>query len=123
MADRIAFHIDGDLSTQNRIADAAPTAADRTVDATTIDAFAAAHTPPDVLLIDIEGAEIDALTGGLRTIRTHLPTILVEVHWLGDRFVQFIEQHLKPLGYTFHTYDGQPIPLGNVRYHALLKCS
>ncbi len=36
--------------------------------------------PPNVLKIDIEGAELEALQGGMRTIEEHRPTILLATH-------------------------------------------
>lgn len=45
--------------------------------ATTLDALKLA---PDVIKMDIEGAEYDALVGGQRTIEKYKPTILVEIH-------------------------------------------
>ncbi len=91
------------------------------VQSTTIDSFAANNPPPDILMIDIEGAEIEALSGGLLTIAEYRPTVLVEVHWLGERFLKFVDTHLRPLGYEATTYDGQPLPREPVRYHCLLQ--
>jgi FkbM family methyltransferase len=36
--------------------------------------------PPDVMKIDVEGAELAVLRGGYRTIARHLPAILLEPH-------------------------------------------
>ncbi len=85
-----------------------------------LDTFAAEHQPPDLLLIDIEGAEIEAIEGGLRTISRHHPVIMVEVHWLGRTFIDFFESVLKPMGYVASTYDNQLLSSELIRYHALL---
>jgi FkbM family methyltransferase len=85
-----------------------------------LDTFAAQHRPPNLLLIDIEGAEIEAIESGLQTISRYLPVIMVEVHWLGRMFIDFFEKILRPLGYTASTYDGQPLVSEPIRYHALL---
>ncbi len=77
--------------------------------------------PPDVILIDIEGAEIDALRGAMNLIRAHRPVLMVEVHWLGQDFLRFVEEHLRPLGYHATTYDGDALPSTPERYHALLQ--
>lgn len=85
-----------------------------------LDSFVKNHPAADLLLIDIEGAEIDALRGGMQMLRENLPVIMVEVHWLGERFTNFFESELQPLGYTATTYDGLPLPTEAVRYQALL---
>ena len=76
--------------------------------------------PPHLIMIDIEGNEIDALMGMKNTLERHRPSLMVEVHWLGERFASFVEKELSPLGYTLTTYDGRPVPEGPERYHALL---
>lgn len=85
-----------------------------------LDTFAAEHRPPDLLLIDIEGAEIDAIESGLRMISRHRPVIMVEVHWLGRTFIDFCGSVLKPMGYVASTYDNRPLSSELIRYHALL---
>ena len=57
------------------------TAHEDRVQVTTIDAFCGAgNAPPDVLLLDIEGFEIEALHGARATILAHRPIIVVEMH-------------------------------------------
>lgn len=52
-----------------------------TVAATTIDAHVDGGAPaPDVIKIDVEGAEGAVLRGGARTIARHRPLLLIEVH-------------------------------------------
>jgi FkbM family methyltransferase len=85
-----------------------------------VDTFSASHCPPTLILIDIEGDELKALQGGLRTIATYQPILMVEVHYLGEAFVDFYGRNLSPLGYDAATYDGRPLPLEPIRYHALL---
>ncbi len=75
---------------------------------------------PDLVMIDVEGAEIEVLIGMHRTIERCKPIILCEVHWLGARFIDCYEKHLRPLGYGLTLLDGNPIPAGIERYHALL---
>ena len=76
--------------------------------------------PPDLVLIDVEGAELQVLEGMLDTIRESLPAMMIEVHWLGETFPAFFEKLLRPLGYRMTTYGGGSIPAGMTRYHALL---
>lgn len=59
----------------------AHTAHEEKVTVTTIDAFCSEdNPPPDVLLLDIEGFEIEALRGARATILAHRPIIVVEMH-------------------------------------------
>jgi FkbM family methyltransferase len=116
----VNFAAQGALSMLNSIGAAQNTAEHVCVRALRVDTFAADHRPPTLMLIDIEGDEIQALQGGLRTIATYLPVLMVEVHYLGKGFVDFYEQTLRPLGYDASTYDGQPLRQDPVRYHALL---
>ena len=77
--------------------------------------------PPDVVMIDVEGAEVDVLKGMLETIRNHRPTIMCEVHWILDELYDFCRTELNPLGYELRTLTGEPLPTTQaVRYHALL---
>ncbi|WP_208606135.1 FkbM family methyltransferase [Rodentibacter trehalosifermentans] len=56
----------------------------------------------DFLKIDVEGMELETLTGGLRTIKQHLPILSVEVLKSGH---QGIVDLLSPLGYQFFPMD------------------
>ncbi len=49
------------------------------VDCVTIDELARTHGSPDVLFIDVEGFECEALRGACETLR-RLPDVYVEVH-------------------------------------------
>ena len=115
----INFGIVGELSVSNSIR-AAEDSGGLCVKAVRLDTFSVDKKLPTLMLIDIEGAEIAALEGVLDTIRKSRPVIMVEVHWLGAAFPEFVETALKPLGYSAATFDGDPLPTGNDRYHALL---
>lgn len=62
---------------------------------TTLDDFAAGHPAPDVVKVDVEGAESEVLKGAERIFRSCCPVLLCEVHdaeqrravegWLGER--------------------------------------
>jgi FkbM family methyltransferase len=73
---------------------------------------------PTVLKIDAEGAEIDVLRGSQDILRTERPAILVEVHWLGQPFVEFIQEELAPLGYVARLIGGGALPTDVRHYHA-----
>jgi hypothetical protein len=48
--------------------------------ALSLDSAAASLGAPDLIKIDIEGAELDALAGGLQTLREKRPHLIVETH-------------------------------------------
>jgi FkbM family methyltransferase len=50
-------------------------------------------SPPDVIKIDVEGAEIDALQGMARTISAHHPTIICEIHGTLDEVTRILTEH------------------------------
>jgi FkbM family methyltransferase len=49
-----------------------------TVATSTIDLMSATLGPPDVIKIDVEGAELEVLQGGSETLRVHRPIMLME---------------------------------------------
>ena len=55
----------------------------------------------------------------LATISEFRPVIVVEVHYLGIEFVQFVEREIMPLGYEM-TGVGGGVEDGVARWHALL---
>jgi FkbM family methyltransferase len=113
----ISFGVIGPLSALNGIETTVDTV---TVSSIRLDAFCVDHDRPDLLLIDVEGSEIKVLEGGLQMISQHRPVIMVEVHWLGQTFIDFFDRALKPLGYSAATYQGGPLCPEPARYHALL---
>jgi FkbM family methyltransferase len=115
----IGLGVDGPLSDSNsvRTDQAAETV---TVNSIRLDTFCADHRPPSLMLIDIEGGEIEALEGGLQMIAQHRPVMMIEIHWLGQEFIDFFTRSLRPLGYTAMTYQGGSLISISTRYHALL---
>ena len=115
----VSFGIIGDLSVSNsiRFADSRDSVRVR---ALRLDTFVQQNRPPDLLLVDIEGAELAALEGSLQLLAQHKPVVMVEVHWLGQEFLDFLAKSILPLGYKATTYEGAPLPTEKVRYHALL---
>jgi FkbM family methyltransferase len=87
-----------------------------------IDEFVREHGahPPRLVMIDAEGAEIEVLKGMAGTIAQHRPVIMCEVHWIGDRFLSYCAEHLRPLGYTVEPLGGGQFPTGPSRFHAVL---
>lgn len=78
------------------------------VDVTTVDALVHAGTipPPDVVKLDVEGAELLAIEGMRETIAAHRPTLICEVHGAGAAFADLVEG----LGYPTYHLDG-PFPV------------
>lgn len=116
---QVTFEIANDLSVINQIREEG-TANGLTVQCIKLDEFCENNPDPDLILVDIEGAEILALTGAMKMIARKRPVIMVEVHWIGQKWVDFVRTEFEPLGYTATTYDGQPMPTEPVRFHALL---
>jgi FkbM family methyltransferase len=90
------------------------------VEVVTLDSYFAGRRAPDILKLDVEGAEIEALEGALDLIERSRPTLLVEVHWTGDRLARLARERLEPLGYTIATLGGGAPPTAPARFHAVL---
>ncbi|MGI9098546.1 MAG: FkbM family methyltransferase [Solirubrobacteraceae bacterium] len=67
---------------------------------------AGALPPPDVLKIDTEGAELQAIAGMRTTIERHRPAIVCELHDTNAQFAALMDA----LGYTTTNLDG-PAPV------------
>jgi FkbM family methyltransferase len=46
---------------------------------------------PDVIKIDVEGGEVDVLTGAARTLREHRPILLIELHGTNAEVAEALE--------------------------------
>ena len=75
--------------------------------------------PPTLVMIDVEGAELAVLGGMAQTLAEHRPVVCCEVHWLGERFLDFCRHDLAALGYGVRNLDGGPLP-SEGRWHAVL---
>lgn len=66
------------------------------VGVTTLDAVVAGgHPPPDIIKMDIEGAEVEALRGASTVLREHRPALLMEMHGRAAEVAAILE----PAGY------------------------
>lgn len=68
---------------------------------TTLDLFVfeQSNPAPDLLKIDVEGAEALVIQGGLRTLNSYSPTLLIEIH--GPRNAQKLWRLLQSLNYLW----------------------
>lgn len=88
----------------------------------TIDAqISAGLRPPNLVMIDVEGAELEVLEGMRQTLLTRRPMVICEVHWRpADQFVEQVGKITGP-AYAITDLAGQPLPqLGAERYHVCL---
>lgn len=75
-----------------------------TVELETLDSLCARlGTAPDLLKVDVEGAEVLVLRGGLKTLREKRPAVIVEADAPG--VAEGVKALLTPLGYTLES-DG-----------------
>ena len=70
---------------------------------TCLDAFLADHRAPDLVKIDVEGAEADVLAGAERLL-CEGTTLLIELH--GHAVARTVAALLRERGYEFETLDG-----------------
>lgn len=74
---------------------------------------------PTLIMIDAEGAELAVLDGMREALAEHRPVVCCEVHWLGDRFLDYCRRELAPLGYRVSSLDRGPWP-SHGHWHAVL---
>lgn len=85
----------GSSSSEWRAAPAGPSGS------VSLDEFAALHSPPDVIKIDVEGAEARVLAGAARLLAERRPIVICEVHGREERELvrQLLEgYHVETLG-------------------------
>jgi FkbM family methyltransferase len=63
--------------------------------------------PPDLLKVDVEGAEFDVLSGASECLQTHHPTVLLATH--GDAVHRDCCSFLEGMGYELRALDGRPL--------------
>lgn len=78
---------------------------------------AGAIPPPDVLKIDTEGAELQAIAGMRATIERHRPAIVCELHDTNAQFAALMDE----LGCTTTNLDGPAPVAGAGPIHALAQ--
>jgi FkbM family methyltransferase len=115
-----------DVSAFSRLATVnVPTGARGQIDVkvTSVDEFLAegAAPPPDLVKVDVEGAELEVIDGMRQTLARHQPAVLCEVH---DCNVQYAEL-MASLGYKPINLDEVDVPVeyGHRNAHTLAKPS
>lgn len=76
----------------------------RTVMAVSLDFLLEHYPAPDFLKIDIEGAELYALKGGLQLLKAHKPIVFCETYQ--ENYEQ-VHQLLVDCGYTDFSFEGE----------------
>ena len=89
-----------------------------TVPTMTLDQATQQFGPPDLIKLDVEGAENLVIAGGHQTLQHHRPTLLVEIHGQ-DRATPFYTK-MHHLHYQCQTPTGEPVT--NQAYHHHLIC-
>jgi FkbM family methyltransferase len=85
----------------------------------TLDWLAGKLPPPNVLKIDVDGAEMRVLRGGAALLRKHRPIILTEVY---ERNADEATAFLHDLGYTLYQYENGEsgkTPVSRTTYNTL----
>lgn len=71
---------------------------------------------PDLIKIDVEGAEGDVLRGGRKLLYSNkAPRILMETH--GEEIATDVDRQLREAGYRFFTVNGVPLADGLTERH------
>jgi FkbM family methyltransferase len=63
------------------------------VSVSTLDAQLASLRPPDLVKVDIEGAEVAALRGASKLLGEHRPTLICELHGTNRAVTELLESH------------------------------
>jgi FkbM family methyltransferase len=105
-----AFHslnVDGASKRENH----GPDGGEITVETITLDEFVsqAGVSAPDLVKLDVEGAELLVLEGMRETLRSTQPLLLVEVHDTKDEYSEFVEA----IDYSVRVIDGDTSTLAD----------
>jgi FkbM family methyltransferase len=70
--------------------------------------------PPDLIKIDVEGAEVEVLKGASRTLGQFHPRIFIEAH--SEELARACLAHLAALGYTVDQLEHSTLPPNETRH-------
>ena len=76
--------------------------------------------PPSLVMIDVEGAEIEVLAGMQATLAAHRPVVMCEIHGTGAAFQRHCDEHVVPLGYAVRPLEGEHADPRRTHYHVVL---
>ncbi len=77
------------------------------------------HIEPDLIKMDIEGGELQAIMGARRTLREICPVFILEIH--GPEKSKIVGKELKNAGYTFFNLENQEIKILPDFGHAIAR--
>ncbi len=89
------------------------------VPAMTLDEIARTRPAPDLMKVDIEGAEMAALRGGMGMLKTSKPAMILETH--SPEETGELMDLLSPLGYRFFTTGGREFTDRAPRKHLIAR--
>ena len=82
------------------------------------DDFLQDHRPPDMMKIDVEGAEASVLEGAARLLTsTGAPVLLIELH--GEQKAASVDSILRSHNYGITDLSGNPLPSACGQHHVL----
>jgi FkbM family methyltransferase len=79
------------------------------------------YPPPELIKIDVEGAEVQVLRGGTKVLQCYKPTLIIEVHYVetGEQVVSLLRQ----IGYDIRSLDDDETKLVDTHLLARYKSS
>ena len=79
---------------------------------------------PDIMKIDVEGAEINVLMGAKKTIRKHKPVIYLSVHPINiirfGQSIKMLSKIIQDLNYSCYEINGYPVKNFQLKEYKLL---
>jgi FkbM family methyltransferase len=111
----------GDNNSMGRLAAAGNTKSMKAlmVESTTLDEFIQDNAPPNLIKMDIEGFETEALLGASKMLASsRSPKLLIELH--GDDKAQQVEEILSGYGYRLADLAGNPLACGAVGHNHIM---
>ena len=83
------------------------------VEVSTLDSQLGRFAAPDLIKMDIEGAEVAALRGASRLLSEHRPTLICEFHGTNGAVSELLESY----GYTLRTVEAPAVPPAQAEWY------